>query len=617
MGKNFNVAVLRARVDTSVPVISDDACFGVIVANSDRNAVFQYWEQVGEGYYSFDGSRMFPWVDIELDPSEENWQSRDTLYRKAKAATEDAGNHLGEYSAIFVLCHPATVTAQSVVIPFVSPPTVTVNLDVGETTYGGLGVAVLNTASTVTDMCHELGHAIGWDHTFGVWNNGIDWDGVAPFTGSGEYGDPYDLMSSASFGTRYLDPAGPRYSGNAEFAADAPPVWGWPDPVPWRGMGPGIARAHLHLQAPEALDGMHRVRHVHLPGPGEGERVTLTAAMHADGGATTLVAVHPPDEHGDGRGRYYVEYRDTSGWDQGLQNEGTDLSRRAVVLHRLEAVNGVVRCWYQGRIVVPLEIDVDASVRRLPLAVRVVEVGTPPTWVVVELVRTDDRSVVIDRSDEDEVVGFDEQRVDRVDTICGPLEARWGNRRVVTTSTFSAHSYGFGGAGLGTTAPPAVQWTVGGQAAGSGSTSLTLTPEPGRDVVVQAVVDDASGRLTLSNRPEDGRYRVDVVATVTERNGGFPTASAPEPYEPDGLRAGYEHSIHQQLDACIRQLLNDLRVRPNEIFMPPRDSIRPGDGDRLQRLKLEAISARVARFDPLAASELQHLVALRYGALPR
>ena len=354
-----------------------------------------------------------------------------------------------------------------------------------------------------------------------------------------------------------------------------------------------------------------------LPGPGQVERVTLTAAMHAAGGATTLIAVHSPGEHSDGRGRYYVEYRDTSGWDQGLHPDGTDLSRRAVVLHRVEAVNQTARCWYQGRILVPLEIDVDASVARLPLAVRVVEVGTPPTWVVVELVGTDDRAVFVGRSDKDEVVGFDEQRVDTVETICGRLEARWGNRRVVTSSTFSAHSYGFGGTGPGTTAPPAVRWTVGGQPAGSGTTNLTLNVGPGRGVVMQAAVDDATGRLTLSNRPEDGRYRVDVVATVTESNGGFPIASPPEAYEPDGLRAGYEHSIHQQLDACIREILNDLRVRPDEIFMPPRDALRPGEGDRLQRLKLETIVARVARFNPLVAGELQHLVALRYGALPR
>src|SRR5439155_23250152 len=101
----------------------------------------------------------------------------------------------------------------------------------------------------------------------------------------------------------------------------------------------------------------------------------------------------------------------------------------AVVLHRLDAVDGAVRCWYQGRILVPLEIDLDAAVPRLPLAVRVAEVGTPPTWVVVELVRTDERAVFLDRHDADEVVGFDEQRVDTADTICGRLEARWGERQ--------------------------------------------------------------------------------------------------------------------------------------------------------------------------------------------
>ena len=238
MGKSFKVAILRARHDTSVPTLSDDACGGVIVANGLGNAVFQYWEQVSEGYYSFEGSRMFPWVDIELDPKTDAGRNRDTLYRKARAATEHAGFDLGGYHTFFVLCHPGTITVQTVVIPFVvGPSTIQLDLDYGETTYGdGLTAAVLRSDNDHTAMCHELGHAMGFEHTYGVFNNGVDWDGKPPFTGSAEYGDPYDVMSSASFGTRY-DPAGPQYQGSPEFAAQTPLVWGWPDPSPGGGWG--------------------------------------------------------------------------------------------------------------------------------------------------------------------------------------------------------------------------------------------------------------------------------------------------------------------------------------------------------------------------------------------
>jgi hypothetical protein len=618
MARNFRVAILRARHDRSADLISDLACTGVFVANGSGQSVFQFWNQVTLGVVGFPGSRMFPWVDIAIDAAVDEQRGRFSIYRKAREATEHAGHDLSGFDVFLVLVHPGTAIADYVVIPSIGAggPTV-VDIDSGATSDGDAGVAVVRSDSDHTFMCHELGHAMGWEHTFGVWNHGTDWDMSPPFTLDREYGDPYDLMSSATFGGRWLDPAGPFYGGSPAFEQTTPLVQGWPDPVPWRGMGPSPAQAHIHFRMPDVLEARGRVRHVGLPAPGQPVRLTLWAGSAPDDGArTTLVAVHPPDEDAAGRGRYYIEFRDTRGWDRGLETTGDDLSRRAVVLHRLrDGKPGDLRCWYQGRIVVPLELDADAAVPRLPLSVRVVGVSPDRSWVTVELVRSTDRAVFVDRTDREETQGFDVQRTDTVDTLCGRLTARWGIHRVSVRSAFTARSYGFGGAGTGVEAEPVVAWTVAGRPVDP-STPVVAVPLGGRTVQIDVAIDEAATTLRLASRPDDLQYEVEVVATVREGDGTSPASSAPVVFAADGHRFGYERTIQQQLRSCIEGILDKLRVRPQEIFLRPVDSFRRRDSERIQRLKLTAIANRARFTSPALASELQHLVSLRYGAVP-
>jgi hypothetical protein len=232
-----------------------------------------------------------------------------------------------------------------------------------------------------TFFCHETGHVLGFDHTYGVWNNGVDWNGKPPFDQGQVYGDPYDVMSSASFGTRNLDPQLTQYLANPRFAG--PTIPGWPNPA-GSNMGPEPARAHVHQWDPQALPA-GTVRDVPAPSGTGGRRERLVAAGWHSGG-TSLLVVHPAGEDAEGRGRCYVECRERTGWDEGLDPSGADLARQAVVIHTLaDAPNDGVRCWYRGRILVPLETDTDVAVEGTPLVVRVLDVDTNAGTVEVEV----------------------------------------------------------------------------------------------------------------------------------------------------------------------------------------------------------------------------------------
>jgi len=179
-----------------------------------------------------------------------------------------------------------------------------------------------------TFMCHEVGHVLGFQHSFGLDNNGTDWNpGDATIILGPEYGSPYDLMSSASFGSRWLG-AGPFYSASPTFVGSSVP--GWPNPGAFS-MGPHLSRANLHLHMPDALVGRLIERAFPQPGATINERIVPASASTR----TCLLLLHPPGEPATGAGRVYVEYRTAKGWDAGMDPLGPTLSREGVVVHSL------------------------------------------------------------------------------------------------------------------------------------------------------------------------------------------------------------------------------------------------------------------------------------------
>jgi hypothetical protein len=388
MPRKVKLAVLRARHDPS-GTINDRACIEMLVTSDTRRSLLDYWADNTDGYLDLRGSNMFPWVDVSFTAADLNANRvlpRETQAAKAHAAAKAAFGEdaLKGFDGFIVITSPGSSGQMD--NPMAGQPgqpaKIAYSFDGG--TGGGVSdgkaACVLPVMSSDhTFMVHEVGHVLGFKHTYGVWNNGIEWDNQPPWDQGQVYGDPYDIMSSASFGTRNRDSTLPQYIGSPAFAG--PAVSGWPNPKAVN-MGPAPARAHVHLWDDKAIPAK-RVRHIQTPGGN-----VISARIYAAGahqGSPELIVIHPQNEDSAGRGRCYLEYRAKGGWDQGTDLGGTDLARQALVAHTLaDAAGDGVRCWYRGRILVPLEADTDLDVAGTSLTVRAVYADEEAGYVDVK-----------------------------------------------------------------------------------------------------------------------------------------------------------------------------------------------------------------------------------------
>ena len=366
MSKKVKMAILRARHDDTLPFISDAACISLLMTNATHHSLLNYWSFNTYSYLDFIDSALFPWVDVSITAAD---VSRGTQVKKAYDATKAiANNNVDDFDAYFVITYPGRMTiANPKAGQPNEPATIIKKFDggAGPVANGKPACAIPVMTSDLTFMCHEMGHVLGFKHSYGVWNNGIDWDGIPPFDEGQVYGDPYDIMSSASFGTRNLDPKKSQYTGRPAFAGPSDP--GWPI-EPTINMGPAPARAHIHLWNPASIP-VSRIRDIQTPSGGSTQRIRLYAA--SSNGSPHLIIIHPANEDQQGRGRCYVEFRDNNGWDKGMDTYGSDLARQGVVVHTLaDTATDGVSCWYRGHIPVPVEIDSDLQVTGTSLTMK-------------------------------------------------------------------------------------------------------------------------------------------------------------------------------------------------------------------------------------------------------
>jgi hypothetical protein len=332
--KKVKLGVLRARHQPGLPLIDDQPCAELVFTG--RHSILRYWSDVTNGYLDFTDGAILPWVDITYTPPAADGTGGDgrvELMAKAFEASQRlTGDSLDRYDGFIVFIYPGQLVQVHPGSGLSGPPYTFVNLDGGADHVGGhgrLGACLTVIPSTFVFFCHEVGHVLGFHHTFGLLNNGIEYDPGPPFASSPNYGDPYDIMSSDSFGSFNADPTLPKWFGSPRFQGPVPAGW------PGQGaatMGCPPALAHVHLWdakafAPQALQAMT------WPTSGQVLRARIGAAWTTTPHPQLLI-LEPDPPHPDGQFRCYVEYRIDQGWDAGLVRHGPNLSRTGVVATR-------------------------------------------------------------------------------------------------------------------------------------------------------------------------------------------------------------------------------------------------------------------------------------------
>ncbi len=554
MPRNVRLGIIRARHDTSVPVIADQACIAMVMTG--EYALLRYWINTSRGYLDFVDSPMFPWIDITVG-ADTSRGAQAVAAINALRARFPGSDPLAGLEGLVVLSHPGQRTmANPQAGQPGQPATITAGFDGGTTKVGALEVAVLPTMpSDHTFMCHEIGHVLGFDHSFGLDNNGTDWDPTdANIIVSPEYGSPYDLMSSASFGSRWLG-TGPFYSASPTFIG--PAVSGWPSAGAFS-MGPHLSRANLHRFAPEALAG--RLVERPFPPPGGALRVRLVPASAV--GGHSLLILHPPNEPANGVGRVYVEYRTSTGWDTGIDILGPSQSREGVVVHSLVDQPGVgPRVWYRGS-VPAISADSDVAVAMTPLVVGIEAIDQDRKWVEVSVTTGAARRVELTRGNHsDDVVGVVGE-LQSTTTPCGdPI--RKGTFATQTFSQFGVRTAGFGGGGAPGVPGPTITWTVGGVPV-SGNNGSVDVPFDGVTFAVQFSIDPVVFELALTSRGGE-RFEVPVVVTVA---GDGTTATASTTFTAQGWIDGVHPDDAATLSRCLRRVFDRYHNVP-PVFRKP------------------------------------------------
>ena len=520
MNEQRKVAVILVRHDLSQTPPTLAECQALMW--SGQNSVARYWQENTEDWFQFAAFDFFGPYDIMRPPPPED---RDVLRDRAKAAASGAGVNLGGYDTLVVFDFPGRVGG--------------VGYDHGADGIGPGHAATFGALDNHTFFCHEFGHVLGFDHTYGIPNRGDGGTQPNPM-----YGDPYDIMSSATFGD-----SAPTMNLPSPFA-------GFPGST---SAGPMLARAQLHFTKPMAMESIGKVRHIHEDGANE--VFSIFPAGHGGTGTTELVIFHPSGEDAEARGRIYVEYRQPfdlhwrTRWDNGLAADGDNRDRRGVIVHVVKNIpdSNTAAVWYAGRICFPTP-DADVVVDT-PLGTAVVTVSdefmhqNPPAYVRVRVTRqTRARVSIVTKTEDVVTVTSSEKRPIPGWEWAG--EFTWERRDTVRTTRYIPVTTGLGGKSpndIATTVK--VNWYLGNSMLVPDSGIATeLPPGAPHSVHIHYSIDTPERVLTLFNEPADGTFAIRVQASASDPPTWYTPITTDSSYEVDGRTEGWGRDYHDFMD---------------------------------------------------------------------
>ncbi len=578
-GKKFvRLAILRIRHD-GTPRIPEGACREVLTTGV--RSVLNFWEDTTYGYLDLKGSQMFPWFDVSITASDAiipdpkvpgaaviTREKQAEIAVKAVRAANPDHDPLAGFDGVVVITHPGQ--------PFVGPnpkaaepgqpQNLNVDFDGGASSYRGFRTASIPVVpSSHTFACHEVGHVLRFEHSYGILNQGSDWN-TAPDHPEDDwmpvYGSPYDIMSGETFGGSspvYEDSTSPALSQ----APGAAPQWPGPNAA-W--MGPALSCAYLYQQWPEAITDRAVIRD--LPQPGRTGSVRLRHARSSTGTVALILrpqaGLVPIWAPGLGKaGTIVVEYRTNTSWDSGLDESGADFARVGVVVHTLTLTSEGLRPWYRGNIKRG-DVDTDMTVAGTGV---VISVGSfeedPPSVNVSYRLGSSALLSIASISRTDTVKGGTVHR--REKTPCGTT-VRYGHWPIVADETFEVRV-----AGMGSEDPkqPAivVDWAVNGKPVADGRSTVSVPGAAGKMVEITARLNAAKGHLRLTS-PSGAVVKAAVTATATDFAGTTATNSAV--FEAGGSVDGLHPDDYAVVGKCIADNIPGIPIDPHVFKRPSR-----------------------------------------------
>jgi hypothetical protein len=514
----------------------------------------------------------------------------------------NAGVNLGQYDSFVIVAFPGKAQGPNPALagnPAAVPATVLRGYDAGADGVGPGHSAVLVSFESRTFFCHEFGHVLGFDHTYGLLNHGIDWAG-AGVTGF-PYGDPYDLMSSASFGDANPTPTFELPVAEAKE--------GFPGAL---SAGPMLSRAQLHFYFPMALETKGKVRHV-TQGD-EGALFTLSHAGSGEPGAAELLVYHPANEDGSAHGRVYVEYRHhfeefsdpLSKWDQALSSSGDSRIRSGVIIHTVKDIpdGGGTRVWYAGRIVFPnVDCDVNVETDHGTVCVSVDDAsihGGPPVYVTCRVTAAvAKKRVSVNASVNDDVT----TTVLEMRSIPGwdfAGKFSWVRTDTTRTEIYTPTTAGLGGEGSPDKASVVnVYWYLENYMFTENSGSMAILPPGGiRTVNVKYEITPATGVLKLTSDSADGAYVLRVTASASDSSNRENPVTAVSAFEAPGSKEGWGEDYNRFMD-FIQRITHP---KPKKRFGP----VHPGDPLDIERMREEV--QLLQQSNPQAAQVLRPML---------